>query len=80
MKLGGAHSYANTQRLCKTCNRYKHNKLEREPKLVGIVNLTPYKIAKNPPGTPYTSVPEAWHDFLKRRNAEKKTLAIAPEF
>lgn len=74
MKLGGAHSYANVQRLCKKCNRYKHSHIEREPKLVGVVDLTPYKVAKNPPGTPYTTIPEAIRDFRKRREAERKSL------
>jgi hypothetical protein len=45
---GGAHSYANTQCLCRKCNSYKGNRLDREPKLLGAVDLQPYRVAKCP--------------------------------
>lgn len=71
MKHGGAHSYANTQRLCRTCNRRKGSKIELEPRLAGVVDLTPFRVAKNSPGTPYTSIPEEYAVFLKRREEER---------
>lgn len=43
---GGAHSYANTQCLCVLCNSKKGASTAREPKLAGVVDLTPYKIAR----------------------------------
>jgi hypothetical protein len=47
--LGGAHSYFNTQCLCRKCNSIKGEHSESEPKLIGVTDLTPYKTAKYPP-------------------------------
>ena len=47
---GGAHSYANTQCLCHTCNSIKSDRIDREPKLIGVEDFTPYKVAKIPAG------------------------------
>ena len=46
---GGAHSYANTQCLCRACNAKKSDDITKEPRLVGVADLTPFKVAKYPP-------------------------------
>ena len=46
---GGAHSYANTQCLCRGCNAKKADKIENEPRLKGVTDLRPYMAAKNHP-------------------------------
>ncbi len=45
---GGAHSYANTQCLCSACNSKKSDRLELEPRLVGVTDFTPFMVAKMP--------------------------------
>lgn len=45
LACGGAHSYANTQCLCFDCNTKKGDKVELEPKLRCVTDLTPYKLA-----------------------------------
>ncbi len=45
---GGAHSYANTQLLCRACNSRKSASIKLEPKLVGVVDYTPFQVARNP--------------------------------
>jgi len=47
--FNGAHSYFNTQCLCRKCNSIKGEHSEREPKLIGVADLAPYKTAKHPP-------------------------------
>lgn len=49
MAQGGAHSYANTQCLCLSCNNNKGDKIDKEPRLAGAVNLTPYTKARHKP-------------------------------
>jgi hypothetical protein len=46
---GGAHSYANTQCLCGACNSKKSDNIALEPKLIGVEDFTPYKLAKYTP-------------------------------
>lgn len=45
---GGAHSYANTQPLCRACNSKKQDSIEREPLLKGVTDFTCYLTAKIP--------------------------------
>jgi hypothetical protein len=42
----GAHSYFNTQLLCASCNAYKSDDVEREPRLAGLADnqLTPFRV------------------------------------
>lgn len=76
MSLGGAHSYANTQRLCQKCNSEKRSHIELELRLAGVVDLTPFKVAKNPPGTPYTREVETHKEWLTKFKERKKALAF----
>jgi len=46
---GGAHSYANTQCLCRACNAAKGNRIEAEPRLTGGADTAGYRTAKYPP-------------------------------
>ena len=49
MSLDGAHSYANTQCLCRRCNTAKLDRVEREPRLKNVTDLTPFTMAKYSP-------------------------------
>jgi hypothetical protein len=66
---GGAHSYANTQCLCRACNAKKKDNPSREPRLIGVTDLTPFKVAKYPP-TAKSGRPKkpacAWMDLTGR--------------
>lgn len=42
---GGAHSYANTQCLCSECNSKKRDRIELEPRLVGVTDFTRFMVA-----------------------------------
>ena len=42
---GGAHTMANTQCLCWKCNGFKKDRIDREPRLVGVTDLTLYRKA-----------------------------------
>jgi len=44
MSLGGAHSYANTQLLCRRCNSVKGDRTQREPRLTDIQDTTMYRV------------------------------------
>jgi hypothetical protein len=46
---GGAHSYVNTQCLCRACNSVKGDRIDHEPRLLGINNLDTFKTARYPP-------------------------------
>lgn len=46
---GGAHSYFNTQLLCRKCNQDKGDDVTREPRLAGVTDLAPYRTAAYPP-------------------------------
>jgi hypothetical protein len=45
---GGAHSYANTQCLCRRCNNLKRDRIELEPRLQGVQDTTIFRTAKYP--------------------------------
>lgn len=47
--FNGAHSYFNTQCLCRKCNSKKGEHSESEPKLLDVTDLAPYKTGKHPP-------------------------------
>jgi len=47
--FNGAHSYFNTQCLCRKCNSKKSEHSESEPKLLDVTDLAPYKTGKHPP-------------------------------
>ena len=44
--LGGAHSYKNCGLSCRDCNSKKRDKIELEPRLKGVTDYSPYKVAK----------------------------------
>ena len=46
ISLGGAHSYKNCALSCRACNSNKRNHVSLEPRLKGVTDFAPYKIAK----------------------------------
>jgi hypothetical protein len=49
LACGGAHSYFNTQCLCRKCNREKREDIAKELRLIGVTDLEPYQKAKHAP-------------------------------
>jgi len=49
LSLGGAHSWFNTQCLCRACNTKKRDDISKEPRLASVTDYTPYKQAMFPP-------------------------------
>ena len=49
LSLGGAHSWANMQCLCRACNTEKRDDISKEPRLQGVTDYAPYKQAMYPP-------------------------------
>ena len=74
---GGAHSYANTQLLCWTCNMAKRDMLEHEPRLAGVVDFAQYKTAKHPPSAKYSSRhPLSFYAFKDRTGQQYGLLTL----